>query len=46
MNRVGAPDRVRGGLAQADVQDLALLHQFGQRADRLLDCYVGVDARH
>ena len=43
VDRVGAADRVRAGLGQADVQDLALGDQLGQRADGLLDGRVRVD---
>jgi hypothetical protein len=41
---VGAADGFGCGLGQADVQHLALGHQRGERADRLLDGRVGVDA--
>ena len=44
MNRVGAPDRVSGCLAQPDVADLALRDQLGHRADGLLDRHVRIDA--
>jgi hypothetical protein len=41
---MGASDRLRAGLGQADVQHLALGHQLGERADGLLDRRVGIDA--
>ena len=40
----GAADRLRRGLAEPDVADLALLDQLGERADGLLDRRVRVDA--
>ena len=43
VHGVGAADRLRGGLGQPDVQDLALGDQLGQRADGLLDRGVRVD---
>ena len=43
QHRVGAPDRLRAGLRQAQVPNLARLHQLGQRADRLLDRHRRVD---
>ena len=44
VHGVRAADRLGAGLGEADVADLALLHQFGHRADGLLDRRVGVDA--
>jgi hypothetical protein len=41
---VGAADRLGAGFGQADVQDLALGDQLGERADGFLDRRVGVDA--
>jgi hypothetical protein len=43
MHRVGAADRLRRGLAEADVEDLALLDQLGHRPHGLLDLHLGVD---
>src|SRR6059058_907763 len=44
MPGVGAADRCRPGLGQADVADLALGHQFGEGADGVLDGRVRVDS--
>ena len=44
MDRVGAADRVRRRLAQADVANLALLDELGHRPDGLLDRDVRVHA--
>ena len=41
---MGAADRLRRGLAQAEVPNLAGLDQLRHRADRLLDLDVRVDA--
>ena len=41
---MGAPDRVGGGLAQAEMKHLALLDELGHRAHRLLDRHRPVDA--
>ena len=43
VHGVGAADRVGAGLGQADVADLALGDQLGQRADGVLDRGVRVD---
>ncbi len=43
VHGVGAADRVRAGLGQADVADLAFGDQVGQRADGLLDGGIRVD---
>ena len=43
VDGVGAADRLGAGLGQADVPDLALGDQLGQRADGLLDRRVRVD---
>jgi hypothetical protein len=43
VHGVGAADRCRRGLGQADVQDLALGHQFGEGANGVLDGSVRVD---
>jgi hypothetical protein len=43
VHGVGAADRFGRGLGKADVQDLALGHQFGQGADGVLDRRVRVD---
>src|SRR6266536_3355709 len=43
VDGVGAADRVRAGLGQADVAHLALGDQVGQGADGLLDGRVRVD---
>ena len=40
---MGAADRGRAGLGQADVADLALGDQLGQRADGVLDRRAGID---
>ncbi len=45
MDRGGAPDRLGRGLGEADVADLALLHQLGHAADRLLDRHVAGSTR-
>jgi alcohol dehydrogenase class IV len=44
VHLVGAADRLRRGLRQAEVADLALLHELGHRAHRLLDRHGLVDA--
>src|SRR5437773_5129395 len=44
MHDMGAADRCRRGLREADVKDLALGHQLGQRADGVLDRRVRVDS--
>ncbi len=44
MSRVGAADRLGRGLAEPDVQELALLDQLGHRADGLLDRHFRVHA--
>ena len=44
VDGVGAADRVRPGLGQADVADLALGDELGQGADGVLDRRVRVDA--
>ncbi|GAB3837997.1 hypothetical protein GCM10027610_041080 [Dactylosporangium cerinum] len=44
MHRVGAADGVDPGLGQADVPDLALLHQPRERAHGVLDGGARVDA--
>src|SRR5215218_8992417 len=44
MLRVAAAEGLGGGLAQADVADLALLHELPHGADRLLDRRVRVHA--
>ena len=44
MGLVGAPDRLRAGLAQAEVAHLALLDQPRHGADRFLDRHALVDA--
>ena len=44
MGRVRAPDRLRAGLGEPDVPDLAFVDELGERADRLLDRRVGIDA--
>jgi hypothetical protein len=44
VHGVRAADRLGGGLGEADVQDLALLHELGHRTDGLLDLDVRVDA--
>ncbi len=41
----GAADRLGADLGEADVADVAGLHQLGDRADGLLDRHVGVQAR-
>jgi hypothetical protein len=43
VHRVGAADRLRGGLREADVAHLAGRDQLRHRADGLLDRRVGVD---
>ena len=43
MGRVGAADRLRRRLGEAEVAHLALLDQLGHRADRLLDRHLGID---
>jgi hypothetical protein len=43
VHGVGASDRLGSGLGQADVPDLALGYQLGQRADSVLDRSVRVD---
>src|SRR5437868_1805451 len=43
MRGVGATDRFGRGFGEADVQDLALGHQFGNGADGVLDRSVWVD---
>jgi hypothetical protein len=45
VRRRRAADRVRADLRQADVAHVAGLHELGDRADRLLDRHVGVQAR-
>src|SRR5207237_1631063 len=42
MDRVGTTDRLRGGLAEPEVKDLARADELGHRADSLLDRYAGV----
>jgi hypothetical protein len=44
VDGVRATQGLRCRFAQADVTDLALLDELGQRADRLLDGDVGIDA--
>ena len=44
VDGVRAADRLRRGLAQPDVADLALGDELGERADRLLDRRARVDA--
>src|SRR3954471_8247966 len=38
------PDGLSASLGEPEVADLALLHELGHRADRLLDRRLGVDA--
>ena len=44
MRLVGAADGARAGLAEAEVADLALLHEAGHGADRVFDRHVRIDA--
>src|SRR5262249_26018491 len=44
MDGVRAANRLGRRLTEADVTDLALVDQLRQRADRLLDRHVGIDA--
>jgi hypothetical protein len=44
VHRVRAADRLRRGLGEPEVADLALLDELRHRADRLLDRTVSVDA--
>jgi hypothetical protein len=44
VDGAGAAQRVDARLAEAEVADLALLHELGHRADGLLDRRVGIDA--
>ena len=41
----GAADRLGADLRQADVADVAGLHQVGDGADRVLDRHVRIEAR-
>ncbi|MFB9183776.1 hypothetical protein ACFFX1_37075 [Dactylosporangium sucinum] len=41
---MGAADRGRGGLGEAEVAQLAGLHEFADGAGDVLDRHVGVDA--
>jgi hypothetical protein len=41
---MGAADRLRSRLGQADVEDLAFGDQFGESADGVFDRGLGVDA--
>jgi hypothetical protein len=43
VHRLRAPERLGSRLAEADVEDLPLLHQLCHRADRLLDRRLRVD---
>src|SRR5665811_2633438 len=42
--RVGTADRLGARLREADVADLAGVHELGHRSDRVLDRRLGVDA--
>ncbi len=44
LDGVGAADRLRAGLGQAEMLDLALLDQVLDRAGHVLDRHVGIDA--
>src|SRR5690606_40629629 len=44
MDGMGAGDDLRRRLGEADVADLASLHEIGERPDRLLDRRGGIDA--
>ena len=41
----GAADRLGADLRQADMPDIACLHQIGDRADRILDRHIRIEPR-
>ena len=45
VHRRGAADRLGADLGEADVADVAGLHQVGDRADGVLDRHRGIEAR-